>query len=33
MLIPSDPQRSPRPFGSHLLQPGAYDEAWQQAWK
>jgi hypothetical protein len=33
MLIPSDPQRSPRPFGSHLLQPAAYDEAWQQAWE
>jgi STAS domain len=33
MLIPSDPQRSPWPFGSHLLQPGADDEAWQQAWK
>jgi hypothetical protein len=24
---------SPWPFGSHLLQPGAYSEAWQQAWK
>jgi hypothetical protein len=33
MLIPSDPQRSPWPFGSLLLQPGTYDEAWQQAWK
>jgi hypothetical protein len=28
MLIPSDPQRSLGPFGSHLLQPGAYGEAW-----
>jgi hypothetical protein len=23
----------PWPFGSHRLQPGAYGEAWQQAWK
>jgi hypothetical protein len=28
----AETQRSPWPFGSHLLQPGAYGEAWQQAW-
>jgi hypothetical protein len=29
----AETQRSPWPFGSHLLQPVLMAEAWQQGWK